>query len=75
MFLEFEKSNTVENRSDSESIFSEVDIIILMDVWIDTTFVEYERLIFQLIVDIPIGTTCAFVLIDIPFGFYEVELL
>lgn len=74
LVLNLEKFNSVKNRQDSENIFSEAGVIILLDVWIDNTVVEFERLIFQPKFVIPIGTICAVELTGIPTIRVEVEI-
>ena len=60
-----DKSNLVKNHFDSNKNFSEPDIIKMLDFLIDNIFVTFGEPVFQLTVNIPMGTNFATLLADL----------
>ena len=56
-------------------MFSETDIIIMLDFLIDNIFVMFGGCIFQQIVGIPMGTNCAPLLVDLFLYLYEADFI
>ena len=63
----------VKEHSDSKNKYTEDDIINMLEFLVDNIFVAFGRKVFQQIVGIPMGTTCALLLADIFLYSYEAE--
>jgi hypothetical protein len=61
--------------SDSTKMFSETDIINMLDFLIDNIFVMFGGCIFQQIVGIPMGTNCAPLPVDLFLYSYEADFI
>ena len=61
--------------SDSTKMFSETDIIIMLDFFIDNIFVMFGGCLFQQIVSIPMATNCAPLLADLFLYSYEADFI
>ena len=56
-------------------MFSETDIIIMLDFFIDNIFVMFGGCVFQQIVGIPLATNCAPLLADLFLYSYEADFI
>jgi hypothetical protein len=56
-------------------MFSETDIIIMLDFFIDNIFVMFGGCVFQQTVGIPMATNCAPLLADLFLYSYEADLI
>jgi hypothetical protein len=61
--------------SDSTKMFSETDIINMLDFLIDNIFVMFDGCVFQQIVGIPMDTNCAHLLVDLFLYSYEADFI
>ena len=64
-----------ESYSDSKHEYSEDDIIKMLEFLIDNIFVVFAGKVFQQIVGIPMGTSCAPLLADLFLYSYEAEFI
>ena len=72
------KNNTayfVKEHTDAKHIYTEEDIISMLNFLIDNIFVEFGGIIFQQIIGIPMGTNCAPLLADLFLYSYEAEFI
>ena len=65
----------VKDHTDSKNIYTEEDIISMLNFLIDNIFVEFGGTIFQQIIGIPMGTNCAPLLADLFLYSYESEFI
>ena len=70
-----EDSYFVKEHSDSNSEYTEDDIIKMLEFLVDNIFVVFAGKVFQQIVGIPMGTNCAPLLADIFLYSYEAEFI
>ena len=70
-----EESYFVKEHSDSKHMYSEDDIIKMLEFLVDNIFVVFAGKVFQQIVGIPIGTNCAPLLANILLYSYEAEFI
>ena len=65
----------VKEHTDAKNIYTEDDIISMLNFLIDNIFVEFGGIIFQQIIGIPMGTNCAPLLADLFLYSYESEFI
>ena len=70
-----EEAHFVKEHPDSKNMYSEDDIIKMLEFLVDNIFVDFAGHVFQQIVGIPMGTNCAPLLADIFLYSYEAELI
>ena len=70
-----DKSYLVKSHSKSNNKYKLEDIIQMLDFLIDNIFVLFGGRVFQQTIDIPIGTNCAPLLVDLFLHAYEADFL
>ena len=65
----------VREHSDSKSMYTEEDIVSMLEFLVDNIFVVFAGKVFQQIIGIPMGTNCAPLLADIFLYSYEAEFI
>ena len=70
-----DKSYFVKSHSKSNNKYKLEDIIQILDFLIDNIFVLFGGRVFQQTIDIPIGTNCAPLLVDLFLHAYEADFL
>ena len=70
-----DRSYFVRHHSDSTKMFSETDIINMLDFLLDNIFVFFGGRVFQQIVGIPMGTNCAPLLAYLILYSYEADFI
>ena len=69
------KSYFVKEHSDLKSKYNNEDIISLIEILVDNIFVVFAGKVFQQLIGIPMGTTCAPLLADIFLYSYKAEFI
>ena len=64
-----------KEHTDAKHIYTEEDIISMLNFLIDNIFVEFGGIIFQQIIGIPMGTNCAPLLADLFLYSYESDFI
>ena len=75
LVLGHEETYLVKEHSDSQSKYSEDDIIKMLEFLVDNIFVVFAGKVFQQTVGIPMGTNCALLLADIFLYSYEADFI
>ena len=70
-----DKSYFVKSHSKSNNKYKLEDIIQMLDFLIDNIFDLFGERVFQQTIDIPIGTNCAPLLVDLFLHAYEADFL
>ena len=65
----------MKEHSDSKNQYTEEDIIKMLEILVDNTFVVFTRKVFQQIIGIPMGTNCALLLANMFLYSYEAEFI
>ena len=69
------RSYFVQNHSDSTKMFSETDIINILEFLIDNIFVIFGGRVFQQTIGIPMGANCAPLLANLFLYSYEADFI
>ena len=69
------RSYFVQNHSDSTKMFSETDIINILEFLIDNIFVIFGGRVFQQTIGIPMGANCAHLLANLFLYSYEADFI
>ena len=65
----------VKEQTDAKNIYTEDDIISMLNFLTDNIFVQFGGIIFQQIIGIPMGTNCTPLLADLFLYSYKAEFI